>query len=79
MGDTDEEDTSGVASFTALPRTKWAEVRKRLEENPVNKKILTLIDSSLTVMVLESESVESTVSVPYSRQSYVFTLLYVYI
>ena len=52
---------SCVAAFTALPRTKWAEIRKRLEENPVNQKILQLIDSAKGMLVLQSEPVESTV------------------
>ena len=59
---TDEEDQSCVAAFTALPRAKWAEVRKRLEENPVNSKILKLIDSALLVLVLQTDEMESTVS-----------------
>ncbi len=59
---TDEEDQSCVAAFTALPRTKWAEVRKRLEENPVNRKILKLIDSGTGLLVLQSDPVESSVS-----------------
>ena len=59
---TDEEDESCVAAFTALPRTKWAEVRKRLEENPVNKRILKFIDSALTFIILQSNAVDCAVS-----------------
>ncbi len=62
---TDEEDMSCVAAFTALPRTKWAEIRKKLEENPANRKIFKLIDSAIIVGILESEDVESTVCVLY--------------
>lgn len=51
-----------MAAFTALPRTKWAEIRKRLEENPVNNNILKLIDSAVVFMVLQSEEVDSSVS-----------------
>ena len=58
---TDEEDESCVAAFTALPRTKWAEVRKRMEENPVNRQTLRLIDSAANVVILQSDSVDSTV------------------
>ena len=67
---TDEEDMSCVAAFTALPRTKWAEIRKRLEDNPVNRKILKHIDSSIMVGVLQSENVDSTVSYTYIKVSF---------
>ena len=52
----DENDETGVASFTALPREEWADIRKRLEKDPVNKKSLELIDSSYSILTLDTES-----------------------
>ncbi|XP_019849708.1 PREDICTED: carnitine O-palmitoyltransferase 1, muscle isoform-like isoform X1 [Amphimedon queenslandica] len=52
----DEKDETGVMTFTALPREDWADIRKRLEEDPVNKKSLELIDSSYSIVVLDTES-----------------------
>lgn len=61
----DVTDETGVAAFTALPRTKWAEIRERMKQSQVNKNSLRLIDSSATILVLEDKSIDKNVS--YSR------------
>ena len=43
-------------TFTALPREEWADIRQRLEKDPVNKKSLELIDSSYSILILDTES-----------------------
>lgn len=58
----EESDETGVAAFTALPRAEWAEIRERLEQNETNKRSLRLIDSSLTMLVLDSSKVDKKVS-----------------
>lgn len=58
-GNGDEFSTSGVGAFTGLPREKWADVRKRLEANPVNKEILHAIDTSWRFVALETEQFET--------------------
>jgi len=58
-GESECEDS--VAALTALPRTEWAGIRKRMEERPANKKTLKLIDSSLAVLVLQSDPVDAAV------------------
>ena len=56
------KDETGVAAFTALPRTKWAEIRDRMKQSQVNKDSLRLIDSSAVMLVLETESIDKYVS-----------------
>ena len=53
---TDTLDETGVAAFTAQSRTKWAEVRERLEKDPVNRASLEAIDSAYQVYCLETEA-----------------------
>ena len=62
----DVTDETGVAAFTALPRTKWAEIRERMKQSHVNKTSLRLMDSSAVVLVLEDKDVDKNVS--YSRE-----------
>ncbi len=62
----DVTDETGVAAFTALPRTKWAEIRERMKQSQVNKNSLRLIDSSAVILVLEDKSIDKNVS--YSRE-----------
>jgi carnitine O-palmitoyltransferase 1 len=52
----DELDETGVMTFTARPRTEWAEIRERLEKDPLNKETLHMIDSCYQVISLETES-----------------------
>ena len=54
MSYTDVQDETGVAAFTALPRSKWAEIRDRLKQNETNKRSLRLIDSSAAILVLDT-------------------------
>jgi hypothetical protein len=63
----DVTDETGVAAFTALPRTKWAEIRERMKQSQVNKNSLRLIDSSAVILVLEDKSIDKNVS--YSRKA----------
>ena len=62
------KDETGVATFTALPRTKWAEIRDRMKQSQVNKDSLRLIDSSAVVLVLETESIDKYVSCLHLRE-----------
>ena len=54
----DVHDGTGVQNLTALPRTKWAQIRKMMLKNTVNRRSLNLIGSALTSIVLDTESVE---------------------
>ena len=54
MSHSDVQDETGVAAFTALPRSKWAEIRDRLKQNETNKRSLRLIDSSAAILVLDT-------------------------
>ena len=58
----DELDETGVMSFTALPREEWAEIRKRLETDPINKESLNTIDSCIALIILDTESPDVQVS-----------------
>ena len=55
-------DETGVGAFTALPRTKWAEIRERMKRSQVNKNSLRLIDSSAVILVLEDKTIDKNVS-----------------
>lgn len=48
-------------AFTARPRTEWAEIRERLEKDPVNRETLEAIDYCYQLVVLETESVPADV------------------
>ena len=54
---TDVLDKTGVQNLTSLPRTRWAKLYKELVKNPVNRRSLNLIGSSIGLYVLESVSV----------------------
>ena len=54
----DVQDETGVAAFTALPRSKWAEIRDRLKQNETNKRSLRLIDSSAAILVLDTSQTD---------------------
>ncbi|KAL5517212.1 hypothetical protein EMCRGX_G002713 [Ephydatia muelleri] len=51
-----ELDQTGMASLTALPRATWAEIRERLEANPVNAASLHAIDSAWSLVCLDTEA-----------------------
>ncbi|XP_003384970.2 PREDICTED: carnitine O-palmitoyltransferase 1, liver isoform-like isoform X2 [Amphimedon queenslandica] len=52
----DEDDETGVAAFTALPREEWAEIRERLIKDPTNKETLDAISTGFNFVSLETES-----------------------
>ena len=52
----DELDETGVMSFTAQSRPKWAEIRERMCKDPINKESLECIESAYHVYVLENDS-----------------------
>ena len=52
----DENDETGVASFTALPREEWADIRERLMKDPVNRETLDAISTAFNLLSLETES-----------------------
>ena len=58
----DVTDETGVGAFTALSRTKWAEIRERMKRSQVNKNSLRLIDSSVVILVLEDKTIDKNVS-----------------
>lgn len=51
-------DETGVMTFTALPRDQWASIRSRMEQDPVNKHNLELIDTSFAITVLDTKSID---------------------
>ena len=51
-----------TSAFTALPRTKWAEVRERLMKDPVNKESIEAIQSAFQIYVLADEAPDADVS-----------------
>lgn len=53
----DESDERGVASFTALPRTKWAKIHERMKEKEVNAETLRAIGSAIGLIVLETRNI----------------------
>lgn len=44
-------------AFTARPRAEWAEIRERLEKDPINRETLEAIDYCYQLLVLETESI----------------------
>jgi carnitine O-palmitoyltransferase 1 len=54
----DEPDERAVASFTALPRTKWAKINQRMREREINRASLDAIGSSLSLIALETEATD---------------------
>lgn len=52
----DELDETGVMSFTAQSRPKWAEIRERMCKDPINKESLECIESAYHVYILENDS-----------------------
>ena len=52
----DTLDETGVAAFTAQSRTKWAEIRERLEQDPLNRASLETIDSAYQMHCLDTEA-----------------------
>ena len=59
---TDTLDETGVAAFTAQSRTKWAEIRERLEQDPVNRASLEAMDSAFILCSMETTSPDPHVS-----------------
>jgi carnitine O-palmitoyltransferase 1 len=55
----DDNDESGVASFTALPRTQWAKIHGRMKEKEVNKETLLAIGSSISLIALETQDTDN--------------------
>lgn len=51
--DEEEISESGIGGFTALPRSKWANIRESMCKFEVNEKSLQVIDSALFVLVLD--------------------------
>ena len=49
-------------TFTARPRTEWAEIRENLEKDPINKRTLELIDNAYVLVALETEAPPITVN-----------------
>ena len=80
-----------MATFTALPREKWAEIRERMKQSEVNKSSLRLIDSSAVVLVLDKFEMDKeaycavrsnpyrSVTVLIFMQYTVYRLMYMYI
>lgn len=66
----DEMDNSGLASFTALPREEWNEIRNKLIEDENNKYNLDVISDAISMVYLESNS--PPIDVRYT----VYTILY---
>ena len=52
----DKVDETGIMTFTALPREDWAAIRERLEKDPVNRNALEMIDSSYSILILDTEA-----------------------
>eukprot|EP00731_Ephydatia_muelleri_P002535 Em0001g2535a len=52
----DTLDETGVAALTSLPRKDWAEIRERLEANPVNAASLHAVDSAWSLVCLDTEA-----------------------
>uniref|UniRef100_A0A0X3P6D9 Choline O-acetyltransferase n=1 Tax=Schistocephalus solidus TaxID=70667 RepID=A0A0X3P6D9_SCHSO len=54
---TNREAAIRVGSLTALPRPRWAQVREHMASDPVNKKSLEAIESSMFLLCLDTSPV----------------------
>ena len=61
----DELDETGVMSFTAQSRPKWAEIRERMCKDPINKESLECIESAYQVYILETDAAPPEVCINY--------------